>query len=228
MKAAGRINLLVAVLACCLAGCGSMPGGQKAKSKQTYLLRGDGSAGVSAVEDARPCLSLRVSAPDSSPGFGTTRMAYMSKPLRLDYFAYHEWVDSPARMTAAMMESGLEASHLLGVVVTGSSDVRTDLRLDSEIKALQQDFDPAGSTLLLAIKVGLVDVSSRSLLNSATFTYREPVDSPDPEAGVAAANRAASHFLTDLKGFVAASISRFDCSGGGQPLLQGSIGPSGE
>jgi len=131
-------------------------------------------------------------------------------------------------MTAAMMESGLEASHLLGAVLTGSSDVKTDLRLDSEIRTLQQEFDSSGSTIVLEIKVGLVDISNRSLLSSVTFSYREPAESADPRAGVVAANRAAGRFLSDLKGFIAGAIGRFDCAGGERATDQGSMGPSGE
>lgn len=139
-------------------------------------------------------------------------MAYTTEPPRLDFFAYHEWVDTPARMTAAMMEARLDSSALLGVIVSGSSDIRTDLRLDSEIKSLQQDFSGVSSTLHLAIKASLVDVSSRSLLGSKTFSYEEVVNGENAEAGVAAANRAADRFLADLTTFVAESIARFDCS----------------
>jgi len=207
-------RLALALLVCGIAGCGGLPGPQQARAKQSYLLLDGGVSGLAPAGDARPCLSLRVSTPASAPGFGSTRMAYTSQSPQLDYFAYHEWVDTPARMVASMMEARLDASGLLGAVMTGSSDIRTNLRLDSEVKSLRQDFSASGSTLALEIKASLVDVSSRSLLSSATFSYREPADSATPEAGVAAANRAADHFLGDLTGFVAAAISRFDCPGG--------------
>jgi ABC-type uncharacterized transport system auxiliary subunit len=139
-------------------------------------------------------------------------MAYTTQPPRLDYFAYHEWADLPARMFAAMIETRLDASTLLGTVVTGSSDVRTDLRLDSELKSLRQDFTGDHSTLALAIKVSLVDVSRRSLLHTKTFSYREASDGSGPDTGARAANRAADRFLAELMVFVADSIAGFDCS----------------
>jgi cholesterol transport system auxiliary component len=214
MSAAGRTGLLIAALACCLAGCGSLPGGQKATARQTWLLHGD-SASAAAAADTRPCLSLRVSTPASAPGFGTTRMVYISQRSRLEHFAWNEWVDTPARMTAAMVEARLEGSGLLGAVMTGSSDIRTDLRLDSEIKSLQQVFNGAGSSVSLMIKVNLIDVSSRSLLNSKIFSYSETADNANPEGGVAAANRAAERFLSDLTAFIADSIAGFHCPAGG-------------
>ncbi len=200
-----------------LAGCslsGAIPGTSQTTARQSYLLQGDGTAGAFAVAAARQCLSLRVSAPASAPGYGTARMAYTTQPPRLDYFAYHEWADQPARMIAAMVEARLDASGLLAAVVTGSADIRTDLRLDSELKSLRQDFTGASSTLALAIKVSLVDVSRRSLLNTKTFSYTETVDDAGPAAGAAAANRAADRFLAELTVFVADSIARFDCPDG--------------
>jgi cholesterol transport system auxiliary component len=145
-------------------------------------------------------------------------MAYTKQPPRLAYFAYNEWVDTPARMVAAMLGEHLEASGLFRAVLTGSADIRTDLRLDSEIRSLQQDFNASGSTLFLEIKVSLIDVSSRSLLNARSFRYREPVDHEGPEAGAVAANRAADRFLTDLKQFVADTIGGLDCPAGNLPV----------
>jgi cholesterol transport system auxiliary component len=200
-----------------LSGCslsGGMPGASKTAARQAYLLQGDGISAAVDVAAARQCLSLRVSATASAPGYGTTRMAYTTQPPRLDYFAYHEWADLPARMFAAMIETRLDASSLLGTVVTGSSDVRTDLRLDSELKSLRQDFTGDHSTLALAIKVSLVDVSRRSLLHTKTFSYTEVSDGSGPEAGASAANRAADRFLAELTVFVADSITGFDCPDG--------------
>ena len=220
LRLLGGIGLLPTVLICLLAGC-SLPGTKPALAKQAYLLQGDGTHGVPAAGKAKPCLSLRVSTPASAPGFGTTRMAYVVESPRLDYFAYHEWADTPAKMTAAIIGGRLDASGLFGAVLTGSADVRTDLRLDSELIRLRQMIDGASSAVELVIKVGLIDVSSRSLLAAKTFSYTEAAAGANPPAGVAAANRAADRFLTDLINFVADSIAAIDCP-------QGSIGPSGE
>ncbi len=197
-----------------MSGCGlfgGMPGASKTIARQAYVLQGDGISGAVDVAAARSCLSLRVSATASAPGYGTTRMAYTTQPPRLDYFAHHEWADLPARMLAALMETRLDASSLLGTVLTGSSDIRTDLRLDSELKSLRQDFTGDQSTLALEIKITLVDVSGRSLLNTKTFSYTEASDGSGPEAGARAANRAVDRFLAELTVFVADSIAGFDC-----------------
>jgi ABC-type uncharacterized transport system auxiliary subunit len=139
-------------------------------------------------------------------------MAYSTEPNRLDYFAYHEWIAPPAKMIASSMESRLQAAGLFSVVLVDSPDIRTDLRLDSEAQVLQQDFTGDGSTLNFTTRVNLVEVETRTLLGSETFSYREPAGE-NAEAGVLAANRAANLFLDDLTAFLAAAIEKIECPG---------------
>lgn len=205
--------LLLIALALCTGGC-SLPGKPSAAARQTYLLHDNGAPVAAADTQARQCLSLRVGAPASAPGYGTIRMVYVEQPPRLDYFAYHEWADTPARMIQAVMESRLTTSGLFGVVVSGSTDVRTALRLDAELQKMHQDFTGAASSVVFAIKVGLVEMSSRSLLASRTFTYTESAAGADPASGAQAADRAVQQFLADLTAFVAEAISAHDCAPG--------------
>jgi len=210
LRGTSALVLVVLIAAAC-----SFPGKQQAPARLTYLLQGSTTSASPPAAEARRCLSLRVSTPESAPGFGTSRMAYTKQPPRLDYFAFNEWVDTPARMLAAMMETQLDASGLLGAVLTGSADLRTDLRLDSELKWLQQDFSGGNSSLRLAVKLALIDVPNRKLLDSKTFSYTETANDATPEAGVAAANRAADRFLAELTTFVADAIAGLQCRAGG-------------
>lgn len=194
-----------------LSGC-SLPGKSPAPARQTYALQLASSETRAETAQSRPCLSLRVAAPLSAPGYNTARIAYSEQPPRLDYFAYHAWVDSPARMLAALMEARLDSSGLLGAVVSGSTDIRTDLRLDVELKTLQQEFSDGHSSVRLVIKAGLINVPERSLLASRIFAYTEPASAANPVAGAAAANRAANRFLQELEAFVAEGIGPASCA----------------
>ena len=218
-----RVYILLLATLVIFTGACSLPGKSAAKAKQTYLLQAKGlegrgsqdggQGGVSPADEARRCLSLRVTTPASAPGFTTIRMVYTRQPQRLDYFAYHEWADTPARMLGSMMEARLDSSGLFGAVLSGSTDIRTNLRLDAELKSLQQDFSGDVSMLSLQIKVDLIEVSGRSLLASKTFSYAEAAGA-DPASGAAAANRAAQQFLADLTAFVAEAISPLACAPG--------------
>ena len=205
--ALGVLLLLSFLGACSLPTLGKQP----ASVRQSWQLQDERATVPAPVAGDRPCLTLRVNAAGSAPGFTTERMAYTTQAQRLDYFAYHEWVDTPARMLAALMESRLDASGLFGAVVSGSPEIKTTLRLDAELLRLQQDFTGTGSAVNLAIKVKLIDVPGRALLDVKTFSYSEAAADANPEAGVDAANRAAGRFLAELTTWVAASIDRIDC-----------------
>jgi len=210
MSMAIRITL-VALATAAMLSC-SMPGPAKTTEKQLYVLTApDGNNAINPASEA--CISLRVSNTGSAAGFNTSRMAYSRAPDRLEYFAYHEWAAPPAKMIASMMESGLSASGLFSVVLAGSPDIRTDLRLDSDLQILQQDFSAGKNTVRLGVKISLVEPATRSLKGSRTFSYREAADAENAEAGVAAANRAAHRFLADLETYLREITSKEDCSG---------------
>ena len=122
-------------------------------------------------------------------------------------------LDTPAKMIASMIEARLDSTRMFGAVLSGSSEVKADLRLDSEVTGLLQDFTDGDSKVILKIKVNLIDVSDRSLLSSRSFSYAETSNGANPEAGVAAANHAAERFLIDLVKFIAESVEHIDCSG---------------
>ncbi len=202
-------KIVVVVATASLLSC-SIPGGSPKTPKQFYTLQ---SAGVQslAATTAKPCYSLRIEMPAAAPGLNTSRMAYSRESHRLEYFAYHEWVSPPPRMIAAAMEKELQASGLFTVVLTGSPDVRTDWRLDSSLQTLQQDFSSGESSVQLAIRINLVDLSDRVLMDSKTFSYDESAEGQDAEAGVAAANRAVRQFLQELTAFLDESIRKTSC-----------------
>lgn len=199
-----------ALIALLISACG-LPGTPKRTEKQVFILQAEQISSHPDNLASRPCLSLRISQPESAPGLNTARMAYRTDPNRIDYFAYNEWVASPARMMASLMEERLDESGLFGSIVSGSSDIRTDLRLDSHVLSLYQDFTGETSTTLLSVKVNLIDVASRSLTNSKTFSYRVPADERNAESGADAANQAADQFLDDLTRFISVALKHMEC-----------------
>lgn len=198
------------LLAGLITGC-SIPGPRQATMSHSYMLDGGVSREVRSDHVSRPCLTLRVGTPGSAPGFGTSRMAYINAPPRLDYFAHHAWIDAPARMLETLLVTRLVHAGMFGAVLSGAQEVRTELRLDSELQRLVQNFDESGSTVRLEIRVVLIDTASRSLAGSRTFSYTESAVENNPLAGVAAANQAAGRFIEDLLQFLADTIDPYEC-----------------
>jgi cholesterol transport system auxiliary component len=155
---------------------------------------------------------LRISAPVSAAGLNTARMVYSTEPKRLDYFAYHEWAAPPAKMLASLLEKQLDASGMFNFVVTNAPDIRADLRLDSNLLILQQNFKNASSNVQLAVKVSLSEPGTRTLVASQFFSYEDTAESADAESGVDAANRAVGQFVIDLEKFIQGALVKAKCS----------------
>jgi cholesterol transport system auxiliary component len=182
-----------------VAGCAGMLA-TEVEAPATYLL------------DARPAdprerpprdLVLAISLPRARAGYDTAQIAYVRRPYELEYFAKSRWVDTPMRMLAPLLTRALEQSGGFRAVVQAPSGVPADLRLDTELVRLQQDFRTQPSRVELALRAQLVDARSRRVLAEMEFEEVEAAPSEDAYGGVIAANRALARLLTRLAEFCA-------------------------
>lgn len=88
-------------------------------------------------------------------------------------------------------------------VVLTPSAASGDLRLDTEIVRLQQEFGTAPSRVRFTLRAYLVQVKSRRVLASREFDASVPSASEDPYGGVLAANRAIQTVLGEVSAFCA-------------------------
>jgi len=146
-------------------------------------------------------LVLAVSAPRARPGFDTPQMAYTQRPHALEYFAKNRWVDTPARMLTPLLAQALERSGGFRAVVQAPSAAIAELRLDTELVRLQQDFGTLPSRVQITVRAQLIDVPERRVLASVQFDEVEVAPSDDPHGGVIAANRALARLFERLTDF---------------------------
>lgn len=191
-----------------VAGC-SLPGPQDRPATATYILQADGSTAAAGLPAG--CLTLQVAAVQAAPGYATSRMAYMSEPPRLDYFAYHRWADRPSRLLETVIRGRIEESQLVRAVLPATSNVEPDLRLHTELRQLRQDFSGGKSYVLLEVMASMIDAGERRLLDTRQFDYTETAVAANPAAGATATNRAVNRLLDDLVGFLQESIETIDC-----------------
>ncbi len=151
--------------------------------------------------------TLLVSVPRAGPGFDSPRMAYVTDPYALAYFARHQWVDTPARMLGPLFVRWLEGTGRYAAVVGAPSSVAAEIRLDTEIVRLLQDFSVRPSVVRLTLRAQLVDTAGRRVLATREIEAAAPAPSEDPVGGVAAANRAVAAALTELAEMCAAAAS---------------------
>jgi cholesterol transport system auxiliary component len=164
----------------------------------TYVLEAQPAAG--APRPKRD-LVVEVSAPRARPGFDTPQMAYTQRANALEYFAKNRWADTPARMLAPQIAQALEQSGGFRAVVQSPSLAAANLRLETELVRLQQDFGAKPSRVQLTLRAQLIDVDARRVLASAEFDETEAAPSDDPYGGVLAANRALARLLERLAAF---------------------------
>jgi cholesterol transport system auxiliary component len=190
-------SAVVALLAACTA---LQP--PQVEHTSTYVLEAKPAAG--APRPKRD-LVLEVSTPRARPGFDTPQMAYTQRANALEYFGRNRWADTPARMLAPQIAQALEQSGGFRAVVQSPSLAAANLRLDTELVRLQQDFGAKPSRVQLTVRAQLIDADARRVLASAEFDETETAPSDDPYGGVIAANRALGRLLERLAEFCAAT-----------------------
>jgi cholesterol transport system auxiliary component len=200
-----------------LAGCAALPGPER-RAEGLFVLDTTPTLGAPTAERFR-CLTLLVSPLRSAPGYGTARMVYSEAPHRLQHFAHHRWVDSPARMLAPLIVETLQRSGLFAHTVMGPSPAEAELRLDARVTALRQRIlDDGRSEVELRLEVTLVDTRSGQLLGATALGASAPA-AASPDGGAAAANAATAKVLTQLVQFLARALERsaVDCPAPARP-----------
>lgn len=170
------------------------------------------------VLDARPAIKvahakrdlvLAVGAPSAWPGFNTSQMAYVRQPHGLDYFAVSRWADTPPRMLEPLLRYALEQTNSFRAIVRAPGSYAADIRLETELIRLQQDFQKQPSQVQLTLRTQLIDVVSKRIIAVKQFDGVENAPSDDPYGGVVAANRLLQRMLGELADFcVNASVGQ--------------------
>ena len=171
-----------------------------------HLLDGARSAQpAAAVAVARLATAptLMVNPPHAAPGFDGQRIIYVRTPHKLEYFAHNEWVDTPARMLGPLIAVALSDSGAFRAVVLTPSAATGELRLDTDLIRLQQEFGSQPSRVRFTLRATIVDNASRQVVAWREFDETVAAASEDPASGVAAANRAVQSVVERLAAFCA-------------------------
>ncbi len=163
----------------------------------------EGISGKTASIPPATAPTLIVSPPHAAAGFDSQRMIYLREPYKLEHFAHSEWIEPPARMLAPLIVDAIVKTGAFRAVVITPSTAAGDLRLDSEIIRLQQDFRTHPSTVRFTLRATLIDENTRRVVAWREFNQSVATSSEDPYGGVVAANRALQATLESLANFAA-------------------------
>ena len=67
--------------------------------------------------------TLIISPTHAAAGFDSQRIIYMRQPHKPEYYAYSEWVDTPARMLAPLIVEAIEHSRAFRAVIKTPSPI---------------------------------------------------------------------------------------------------------
>ena len=186
-----------------LGGCGAI---QQAVSPHPsyYSLSGARKTEAAPRPGQHPAApTLIVTPPHAAAGFDSQRIMYLRKENQLEYFARNEWIDTPARMLAPLIVAAVQSTGSFRAVVQTPSPAAGEIRLDTEILRLQQEFLGSPSRVRFTLRAYLVDSATRRVIASREFEAAVAAASEDPYGGVMAANRAVRAVLEELAAFCA-------------------------
>ena len=141
---------------------------------------------------------LVVQMPVAASGFDSARIVYTQQPNRLQIYARHEWIDTPARMLAPLLVTALERSGAFDAVVLAPSAALGTLQLDTQLLRLQQEFAAPPSRVRLVLRAQLIHPGSRQVLATKEFEQSAVSPSEDAPGGVAATQQAVDALLSEL------------------------------
>jgi cholesterol transport system auxiliary component len=203
MPLAAALSLLLA------GGCGAL---KVSPPSHVHSLSGPRGAAMPLARSGKPpaaaTLTLTVGPPHAAAGFDSPRMMYTRRPGQLEYFANNEWVDTPARMLAPLLVSAIENSGAFRAVVQMPTGAVGDLRLDTEILRLQQDFLVTPSQARFTVRAYLIESATRRVIATRDFDASVPAASENPDGGAAAAQHAAQTVLAQLAAFCTEAAAR--------------------
>jgi cholesterol transport system auxiliary component len=188
-----------------VAGCSLLPANPTPAPSLFTLQPVFSSEAADAPSDAAP--TIAIASPGARAGFDSPRMAYVTRPFELQYFAQHQWVEPPARLLEPLIELALERAGRLRPVPSGSGVVPA-LRLETEIVVLQQEFDVRPSRLRFGLRAQLLDPVAGRMIAKTELEVLEPAESDDPYGGVVAASRAIGRVLEQLAAWCDAQAPR--------------------
>jgi cholesterol transport system auxiliary component len=135
---------------------------------------------------------MLVDLPEAPAAIDTNRIALSKSPLSLDYYADSVWTDRVPDVLENLLVASFEDSRAITAIGRGSSGLRADFILRTEIRHFEAVYDAAGDPprVWVAIIARLVAMPQRRIIAQARFEQRAPAAADNVPAVVAAFNTA--------------------------------------
>ncbi len=149
---------------------------------------------------------LLITQPKAQAGFDTARMAYLLRPYEVNYYAFNQWADTPARLLHRIMVENLDKTGLWNAVVQTSGTVPAQYRLDCDNLVLEQQFFSSPSRVRLSLRAQIIETRRQVVLATRYFDMLEPAPTDDAYGGVLAANHAAEKLMIEMAAWLDTAV----------------------
>jgi len=131
--------------------------------------------------------SLVVDEPTAPRQIDTSRIALMSGPFRVEYYADVEWTDDAPAMVQLLLIQSFENTRRFPVVAPSRQTLATDFLLLSSLRKFQVEKDASGSPqATVVLEATLLRMPRRTPIATGRFERATPATSTSTEAVTAA------------------------------------------
>ena len=144
---------------------------------------------------------LMVKYPSSLDALGSSKIFYKRDGLT-SYYLYSQWSAPLNRLIYSQLIKNLSNSNTFKSVVGYSSEVSSDLNLETQIIDFYHVVNGDNSYADISIKVRLVNAKSEKIVKEKLFHYRLNVDDLNAKSFISTAKKAIEEFNQDLVKFL--------------------------
>ena len=146
--------------------------------------------------------SLVIDEPTAARQIDTSRIALMSGPFQVEYYADVEWTDSAPAMVQLLLVQSFQNTGRLPVVAPSRQTLATDLLLLSNLRKFQVENDASGTPQATVVfEATLLRMPRRTPVATARFEKATPVDSKSIETVTAAFDASLGNVMRRVVGW---------------------------
>lgn len=154
---------------------------------------------VSAVHSsAYKNKSIKITYPQSLRNKISQKMNFSYSSIDSGNYQNSEWSNNMSKILQGTFIEVLDGSKLFKVVLSDTSTVKEEYRLESTIFAFEHSVRGTASDAIVSIQFNLISTETGSLVKSKRFSYKEPTPTMDAKGYVAATNAAVFKLSRDL------------------------------
>jgi len=142
--------------------------------------------------------TIKVTYPQSLKNKLTQKMNFSYSSMESGTYQNSEWSNNMRKLLQGTFVEVLDKSRLFKAVLSDTSTVKEDYRLESNIFAFEHSVRGSASNALVSIQFNLISAETGRLVKTKRFTYKEPTPTTDAKGYVTATNRVIVKLSEDL------------------------------